>query len=363
VRAQRAAAIVADLAVAGLYVPAGPGPEPVGGLLRGPAVGRRLRRAARRRRCGARHNGRQQDAAAPGCRTRLSLERLGPASVLARLDRFMERGGEEAFATLWYGEYRPSIGTLTYASAGHPPPAVHTHSGVTLLAEADAPSLGIGLAHTLAIERVAHLPPGAVLVAYNDGLIERRGADLDRQLAQLAEVVRRACDPGRTGTAQSIAAEILDALVSDPHRAEDDVSLLVARRQPPPINSLAPPAARLLCPGTRPLGLRPLTQSVCGQRLRGRLGRLCAQPPEPRCPGRRAPPMHRAQRGPRHEMSDTRPARLCTVSRWPTRCRRWSAPPLFTSWVRSPRVAVCVHGSADRSPRAARVGSSPWISR
>ncbi len=171
---------------------------------------------------------RQLRAAARG----YASKRLGPASMLAQLDQFMEREGDEAFATLWYGEYHPSTGALTYASAGHPPPAVHVHKGVVLLPEADAPSLGTGLAHALAAERIVHLPPGAVLVAYSDGLVERRGADLDHQLALLAGVVTRACDPARPGTPESIAAKILDALVPDPDRAEDDVCLLVVRRQP-----------------------------------------------------------------------------------------------------------------------------------
>ncbi len=98
--------------------------------------------------------------------------------------------------------------------------------------EADAPSLGTGLAHALAAEQIVHLPPGAVLVAYSDGLIERRGADLDQQIALLATVVTRACDPARLGTPQSIATEVLNTLVPHPDRAEDDVCLLVVRRQP-----------------------------------------------------------------------------------------------------------------------------------
>ena len=228
-----AATAVADLTVAGLYVPAGPGPEPIAGdfydvlplgpdliaLLVGDVAGhghvaldamRRLRAAART----------------------IALEGLGPAPVLAALDELLESTGDEQYATLWYGEYRPSTGTLAYASAGHPPPALRSHDGVLLLAEADAPSLGTGLAHAAAAEHVQVLPPGAVLVAYSDGLIERRGADFDDQLALLASVVDRACDPASAGTPESIAAAILDALVPDPDRAEDDVCLLVVRRQP-----------------------------------------------------------------------------------------------------------------------------------
>ena len=230
---QRAAAAVADLAVAGLYIPAGPGPEPVAGdfydvlpvgpdlvaLLVGDVAGhgpealdamRGLRFAAR--------------AAA--------RRRPGPAALLAKLDSLMDGVETENYATLWYGEYRPSDGSLTYASAGHPPPALHTRDGAVLLAEADAPALGTGLAHAAAADHTVVLPPGAVLVAYSDGLIERRGADFDNQLSVLAQVVGRVCDPARAGTADTIAAEILDVFVPDPDRAEDDVCLLVVRRMP-----------------------------------------------------------------------------------------------------------------------------------
>lgn len=233
VRAQRAAAAVADLAIAGLYLPAGPGPEPVAGdfyevlpldgdrvaLLVGDVAGHGPPALGRMR---------QLRAAARSC----TLQQLGPVSLLAGLDRFMERSDEDAFATLWYGEYNPGTGALTYASAGHPPPGLHVHDGVMLLAEADAPPLGTGFVHGLASERTANLPPGAVLVAYSDGLVERRGANFDHQLALLTAVITRACDPARAGTPQSIATEVLDALVPDPDRAEDDVCLLVVRRQP-----------------------------------------------------------------------------------------------------------------------------------
>lgn len=88
------------------------------------------------------------------------------------------------------------------------------------------------MAHVAAAENTAILPPGAVLVACSDGLIERRGTDFDDQLAILRQVVQEACDPARAGTPETIAAEILDTLVPDHDRAEDDVCLLVVRRQP-----------------------------------------------------------------------------------------------------------------------------------
>jgi serine phosphatase RsbU (regulator of sigma subunit) len=102
--------------------------------------------------------------------------RHGPAT----LGGLMDRAGTEDYATLWYGEYRPASGTLTYSSAGNPPPALHTQNGVVLLAEANAPSLGTGMTHSAATGSTVVLPPGAVLIAYSDGLIERRGTAFDK---------------------------------------------------------------------------------------------------------------------------------------------------------------------------------------
>ena len=230
---QRAVNQVADLVVAGLYVPAGPGSEPVAGdfydvlelnddliaLVVGDVAGHGL---------GAVDRMRQLRAAARA----YALEQRGPPSVLERLDRFVERTAEEAFATLWYGEYRPRSGTLTYGSAGHLPPALHVDGGVRLLAEADAPPLGTGMGHALATERTEALPPGAVLVGYSDGLVERRRADIDAQLSLLVSTVQQACDPARSAEPANIAQETLDALVPDRDRAEDDICILVVRRQP-----------------------------------------------------------------------------------------------------------------------------------
>ena len=93
------------------------------------------------------------------------------------------------------------------------------------------PPLGVGVSGELADEHREVLPPGAVLVAYSDGLVERRDADLDDQLALLARAVSTACEQATAGTASDIAARILTTLVPHPEQAEDDVCLLVVRRR------------------------------------------------------------------------------------------------------------------------------------
>ncbi len=165
---------------------------------------------------------------------RTAAELRGPVAVVAALDAYWESLDIDTLATLWYGEYRPSTGELTYVSAGHPPPVLTVHGDpARLLALASAPPLGVGLAHQHAANDTEVLPLGAVLVAYSDGLVERRRADIEEQLAALQHVVTVASDPARAGSAKTIAGEVLNALVPEPERAEDDVCVLVVMRREP----------------------------------------------------------------------------------------------------------------------------------
>jgi serine phosphatase RsbU (regulator of sigma subunit) len=231
---ERVAVTIADLGFAGRYIPAGQGPEPIAGdfydlleldpdriaVVVGDVSGHGSAALARMQ---------QLRAAARA----YAIEEPGPAGVVSRLDRFCERLGPESIATLWYGEYVPTTGILTYASAGHPPPVLFCHGDPTrLLALADAPPLGVGASDHV-VEYREELPVGAVLVAYSDGLVERSSSDFDEQLAVLQQVVTDACDPAHVAGAVDIAAEILAALIPDPQQAEDDVCLLVVRREPP----------------------------------------------------------------------------------------------------------------------------------
>jgi serine phosphatase RsbU (regulator of sigma subunit) len=162
-----------------------------------------------------------------------AIEEQGPASVISRLDRFCTRLDPEALATLWYGEYQPSTGLLSYAGAGHPPPVLTTHGGpASLLAPSDAPPLGVGTVEDDVVVHTEELAVGAVLVAYTDGLVERHNSDVEFQLAMLQEAVVAACHPTRPGGTAEIAGRILESLIPAPEAAEDDVCLLVVRREP-----------------------------------------------------------------------------------------------------------------------------------
>ena len=225
---------IADLGFAGRYLPAGQGAEPIAGdfydvLALGPDLVAIVVGDVSGHGPAALARMLQLRAAARA----YAIEEQGPASVIGRLDRFCTRLDPESLATLWYGEYQPSTGVLSYAGAGHPPPVLTSHGGpVRLLSSSDAPPLGVGTVENDVTVHTEELAIGAVLVAYTDGLVERHDADVEVQLAMLQEAVAAACHPTRIGGTAEIAGRILETLIPAPEAAADDVCLLVVRREP-----------------------------------------------------------------------------------------------------------------------------------
>lgn len=155
-----------------------------------------------------------------------SLDRLKPASTLARLSRLADEVIETSFATLVYAELDPETGVCRYASAGHPPPlAVFLDGHVDYLDGGRGLPLGTGMPSRYR-QGVVEVPHGGVLLFYTDGLIERRGRSLDEGLERLrAAAASGPRDPER------LAEHVLEHLIGDDER-RDDVALLAARLLP-----------------------------------------------------------------------------------------------------------------------------------
>nr|WTB34514.1 SpoIIE family protein phosphatase [Streptomyces sp. NBC_00830] len=88
--------------------------------------------------------------------------------------------------------------TITYSSAGHPPPALLRRDGtVEFLDQATDPPLGARPEHGPRVQATMAFTEGSVLALYTDGLVERRGEDIDTGLARLADSLarHRAADP------------------------------------------------------------------------------------------------------------------------------------------------------------------------
>jgi PAS domain S-box-containing protein len=172
--------------------------------------------------------GRGVHAAAAMAQMRASIRALvavdpEPQAVLTRLDKVFEHYEMEQLVTMVYAVMDPARDEVTIANAGHPPPVRLSADGhAEQLTLTEDVLLGVG-----AVERstVTHpFAPGDALLAFTDGLIERRNEDIDVGQRRLLAAVDRFGIPA--------TQEALDALVgevTDPQR-DDDVAVLVVRR-------------------------------------------------------------------------------------------------------------------------------------
>jgi serine phosphatase RsbU (regulator of sigma subunit)/anti-sigma regulatory factor (Ser/Thr protein kinase) len=148
----------------------------------------------------------------------------GPAEVVRCLNEFAHDLGSGEMATLVYLTLDPASGKGRFVGAGHPPPLVRSAVGRTSYLEAE-PQLPLGAVRRVTYEEhPISLEPGAMVVLYTDGLVERRDRPLDDGLERLAAAVARAPeDPA------GCCHDVLQALLGG-HRAGDDVALLALQR-------------------------------------------------------------------------------------------------------------------------------------
>ena len=145
---------------------------------------------------------------------------LPPHEVIQLLDGLAAEIDATQIATCVYAVHDPSEGRLSYASAGHLPILVRDAQGIVHRTdEPTGPPLGTGgWMHT---SGSIPLGPGSTAVLYTDGLIERRGEDIDEGVASLMNALA-----GATGTPSVICNRLLRALgVTSEH--DDDVAVLV----------------------------------------------------------------------------------------------------------------------------------------
>ena len=146
-----------------------------------------------------------------------------PAVVMGKLDLLFSTYALHQLVTLVYGVIDPRCDELVVVNAGHPPPVLLRQDGSTeQLPIADGPPLGTG-EMSREPTRTGFLP-GDTIVAFTDGLIERRGEDIDRGQQRVLDAVA-----GLPGRPLPEALEILVESVRD-HTRDDDVAAVVARR-------------------------------------------------------------------------------------------------------------------------------------
>ncbi|MFD3471434.1 SpoIIE family protein phosphatase [Streptomyces sp. NPDC058682] len=151
-----------------------------------------------------------------------------PATALTALDAAcsvlpIEVGGTLVHARLALADGGPGW-TLTWSNAGHPPPLLRTPDGrVTTLVEHDV-LIHECLGPFQRTEARRDLPAGSTLLLYTDGLIERRGHDIDASIAQLVSLLAR---HGNRPLAELLRR--ISSRLADPAPGDDDVVVLALR--------------------------------------------------------------------------------------------------------------------------------------
>ncbi|KDN81293.1 SpoIIE family protein phosphatase [Kitasatospora cheerisanensis] len=145
---------------------------------------------------------------------------LPPHRILRQLDALIADQANARPATCVLALADPARARWTFASAGHLPPALLTAEASALVDVPTGPPLGTGVGGYE--QTTVELRADHALLLYTDGLVERRGEDIDVSLARLSDL-RLPVD----GPLDAMLDGALAALA--PHAAEDDIALLAAR--------------------------------------------------------------------------------------------------------------------------------------
>ena len=159
------------------------------------------------------------------------LRAPGPAEALSDLDTFASRIPGADCTTMFCAIIDHAAGTLTYSCAGHPPPVLVTAGGeYQLLEGARCLPLGVLPPGWQRRHATAVLPPGATLMLYTDGLVERRNQSLDKGIHAAAVTMTERAQDHPDQVADHVMAVMTPAAGYD-----DDVAVLIYRQPPAPL--------------------------------------------------------------------------------------------------------------------------------
>jgi serine phosphatase RsbU (regulator of sigma subunit) len=147
-----------------------------------------------------------------------------PAVVLQRLSALLSVSRDRHFATVLCGVADLDRGEVTVASAGHLPLLLLHGADSVFVTGAIGPPIGVPAEEPYPETTVA-VAPGSTLLAYTDGLVERRGETIDEGLQRLRIVA--------LGSAGMPLDDQLSSIVADLGQAglDDDTAILGVRWQ------------------------------------------------------------------------------------------------------------------------------------
>ncbi|MGY2126903.1 SpoIIE family protein phosphatase [Blastococcus sp. SYSU DS0617] len=150
-----------------------------------------------------------------------------PAGVLTELDRALAGLALETMATALVAHLEPQEAggmRLRWSSAGHPPPVLLDADGEVRLLDVAEADLLLGVQPGFVREdRAVALAPGATVLLYTDGLVERRDRDIDAGTEELLAVLRECAGLPLDEVCDRVLRRMF---LPD---AEDDVAVLALR--------------------------------------------------------------------------------------------------------------------------------------
>jgi serine phosphatase RsbU (regulator of sigma subunit) len=175
-------------------------------------------------------SGRGVDAVAEMARARFTLRAYlldgnSPAEALAKSSAQFDIAVDDHIVTAVVGLGTWKTGEVVVANAGHPLPLLMSADGSDYVRMPVGPPLGVGASSYESTTFT--MPEGSTLVAYTDGLVERRGEDIDAGMQRLVD----AADRHRHESLSDLLTSVLDALRD--MGASDDIAMLALRRLPP----------------------------------------------------------------------------------------------------------------------------------
>jgi anti-sigma regulatory factor (Ser/Thr protein kinase) len=157
-----------------------------------------------------------------------ALEGHGAADITDRLNMLLADETESLqLATLCVLTFDPGAEEIVYTLAGHLPPLLLGPGGAAdYLPAPGSPPLG-AFPGTRYRENAARCAPGAALIVYSDGLVERRAEPLDQGLERLAAALRGAM----ATDAEGLCTRALDTLLAG-EAPGDDIAILAISNVP-----------------------------------------------------------------------------------------------------------------------------------
>jgi serine phosphatase RsbU (regulator of sigma subunit) len=155
-----------------------------------------------------------------------TLASLGfaPEEILEKASAVVDLVTDGHFATALVGVANNKDHTVTLASAGHAP-ALLISEGMTQFV-GPPPGVPLGIVAGQVYESVTiTVPRGSTLVAFTDGLVERRGETIDEGMERLRDIAS-----ADAGSADELMTRLVEVLLSG--RSEDDTAALAIHWQP-----------------------------------------------------------------------------------------------------------------------------------